>query len=343
MTPAAYSWSLTYGKGFTCRRHHSFYGIPILLLLSIGTPYLAQAHTEMTFNADSAYYFIQQQVALGPRVPNTVAHRACKRCLKKELKKYDPKLVVQKFKSLAFNGQRLQLYNLVASFNPAAAKRLLLATHWDTHPFADKDFKDQGKPIQGANDGASGVGILLEIARNIHQLLPAAIGIDIIFFDGEDYGPPADYPGPSAQKKFFWCLGSQFWCSYPHTTPYRPDYGILLDMVGGKAATFYLEGWSAQHAKDKVSLIWHKAAKLGYGQYFIHQPSGCYILDDHYFITTYRNIPMVLIIDHRPSPQHCFKAYHHTHADQIENINTKALQAVGETLLHVIKDFTAAS
>jgi glutaminyl-peptide cyclotransferase len=294
------------------------------------------------FCSDSAYYFIQRQIEIGSRVPNTQAHQTCKKYLKETLKKFGAQLSVQKFKTKAFDGTVLQLYNLIASFNPIATKRLLLAAHWDTRPFADKDKNQTQKPIQGANDGASGVGILLEIARLTNQHPLQQIGIDIILFDGEDYGVPADHSTTPAQRNTFWCLGSQFWCKYPHTSNYQAKYGILLDMVGHPQATFYKEGWSEHYAPKQVKIIWRTAARLGHKNYFINRPSHNYITDDHYFINKYRNIPTVNIIDHSHSEEGCFKPYHHTHMDTIDHIDKRTLQAVGETVLQLIYDFENA-
>ncbi|ACE06148.1 hypothetical protein Aasi_0768 [Candidatus Amoebophilus asiaticus 5a2] len=321
-------------------------GYLLLYLITIKDTYIYLGNTSTTekyinkpslhFNTDSAHYFIQQQVNLGPRVPNTTAHKTCKAYLKQQLKEYADKVYVQKFQATAFNGVKLELYNIIASFNEACTHRILLAAHWDTRPFADKDTNSKQKPILGANDGASGVGILLELARNIKQVSLKNVGIDIILFDGEDYGPPQGYQKQLTNRAIFWCLGSQFWSQHPHKDNYTAHYGILLDMVGSKKATFYKEAWSVYYANKYTNSIWNTAQALGHGYYFINQASQNYILDDHYFVNKYAHIPMVNIIDHHPTSKGCFPSYHHTHADHLNLIDKGTLQAVGETVLKVI-------
>src|SRR6185437_14300166 len=183
-----------------------------------------------TFNADSAYYYTEKQVAFGPRVPNTVAHDLCGDYLIAQLKKDSFQVSVQQFRATAFDGKSLDLRNIIASINPKAQKRIILSSHWDTRPFADQDSTDPKKPIDGANDGASGVGTLLEVARAIkaYGKLPS-VGIDIILFDGEDYGAPSWFTGDGSNT---YCLGSQYWAK---NNPAPAYFGVLLDMEIGRA------------------------------------------------------------------------------------------------------------
>jgi len=289
-----------------------------------------------TFKVDSAYLFIQQQVNFGPRVPNTAAHRACAAYLQTTLQRFGGKVQVQAFTTKAFNGKLLHLQNIIASFNTTCSKRILLAAHWDTRPFADKGVLHQDLPIDGANDGASGVGVLLEIARIISQIAPSTVGVDIIFFDGEDYGEPHGYSKSIANNTIFWCLGSQHWSKHKHQKNYTAAYGILLDMVGAADATFYREHYTMYYAPKIARKVWDKANQLGHGQYFIPQNSKGLIWDDHLFVNTDARIPMINIIDHAPGSDDFFPAYHHTHEDKLQLIDKKTLKAVGETLLYVI-------
>jgi len=288
-----------------------------------------------SFEAAIAYQHIQQQVSMGPRVPNTAAHRLCAAYLHQTLAALGAQVHVQHFQAQAFDGTMLQLQNIIARFNPTCPQRILLAAHWDTRPFADKDTQCPTQPIQGANDGASGVGVLLAIAQVVSSHPLEDLGLDIILFDGEDYGAPHS-TAPTAQDATYWCLGAQYWASHPHVPHYTATYGILLDMVGAPGATFYREHYSMLYADSIVRKIWSTACQLGYAQYFIPQNSQGAIWDDHVWVNQLARIPMVDIIDHWPMADPVFKAYHHTHADNLALIDKATLQAVGDTLLHVL-------
>ncbi len=295
--------------------------------------------TVPSFNNDSAYIFIEKQVKFGPRVPNTDSHKLCASYLINKLKSYEADVTVQEFVEQAYNGQMLNLKNIIGSYNPEAKKRVLLAAHWDTRPFADKDTDRRNEPIDGANDGASGVGVLLEIARTMSKNELPNIGIDIIFFDGEDYGEHEDLENPpmkNGRVKIWWCLGSQYWAANPHKTNYSAFYGILLDMVGGHNAQFYKEGGSMQFAPKVVQKVWNTARSLGYSNYFINTNSSG-IIDDHIFVSRDAKIPMIDIVEYdQSSPTFYFGDYHHTHKDNLSVINRQTLQAVGETVLYTI-------
>jgi glutaminyl-peptide cyclotransferase len=290
------------------------------------------------FNADSAYFIIQKQVAFGPRIPNTRAHLNCGDYLIGKLKNYDARVVVQEFQEPAYSGEILNLRNIIASFNPDQSKRILLAAHWDTRPMADKDATGMNGPIDGANDGASGVGVLLEIARILSLMPPKDIGVDIILFDGEDYGEPDTYPSHALSEpgKIWWCLGSQYWSNNKHVPNYMAYYGILLDMVGAKNAHFYKEGGSMQYAGRIVNKVWKAAAQIGYQNYFIQQNSPG-ITDDHIFINRNAKIPTIDIVDYDPGSEDSdFPFYQHTHSDNLSLIDTNTLKAVGQTLMYVL-------
>jgi glutaminyl-peptide cyclotransferase len=298
-------------------------------------PPAAAAMNVPDFNADSAYQFVARQVAFGPRVPNTPAHRATGDWLIRTLEEYGAKVQVQPFQAKAYNGQQLDLRNIIASYNPQANRRILLAAHWDTRPFADKDEVDPKKPIDGANDGASGVGVLLEIARQLGQAAGSgpAVGVDLIFFDGEDYGQPE---GGNLQVQDDWALGSQHWSANKHKPNYTAAYGILLDMVGAKGARFAREEYSRRFAQDVVQKVWNTANRIGYSDYFVYQDSPG-IIDDHYYVNTTGNIRMIDIIQYDPvSADGYFADYHHTHQDNLDLIDPRTLKAVGQTVLHVL-------
>jgi hypothetical protein len=285
------------------------------------------------FNPDSAYAFIQKQVDFGPRVPETPAHAATKTWLIEKLEEYSFSVQTQDFEAKTYDGLTWDLSNIIASYNPQATKRILLAAHWDSRRIADKDTERLDEPIDGANDGASGVGVLLEIARTIaSQGLKPDVGIDIILFDGEDDGEP-EQASSRDNSQIWWCLGSQYWSKNKHVPNYSAYYGILVDLVGAKGARFFREGYSRQYASGILKKVWDNAAQIGQGDFFVNRDSP-EILDDHVFVNANAGIPMIDIIEF--SPDYGFGHYHHTHGDNMEVIDRRTLQAVGETVLFTI-------
>ena len=289
-----------------------------------------------TFNEDSAFAFVQKQVDFGPRVPNTAAHGFAGDYLINQLEAFGAKVKVQAFEETTFDGERLSLRNIMGQFNPTAKKRILLAAHWDTRPYADKDLNEPDKPADGANDGASGVGVLLELARVIGKEQPN-VGVDILFFDGEDWGEKNNQGNiikPPNHLESWWALGSQYWSK--NKGNYHAFYGILLDMVGAKGSQFHVEGYSNQYAPNIVKKVWKTANEIGFSNYFIYQPQGG-INDDHVYVNQHAKIPMIDIVHFDPDPAvGYFGDYHHTLKDNMEIIDRRTLKAVGQTILHVL-------
>ncbi|SKB73615.1 Peptidase family M28 [Macellibacteroides fermentans] len=285
------------------------------------------------FDADSAWVFVENQVKFGPRVPNSEAHVACGNYLTSELKRFGAQVYEQEATLTAYNGTQLKAKNIIGSYNPENSKRVLLFAHWDSRPYADhdKDPANQMKPIDGADDGASGVGVLLEMARQFSIKSPA-IGIDIIFFDAEDYGTPEFV---KEYKENTWCLGAQFWAKNPHVKGYKADFGILLDMVGAKNASFFKEATSMRYAPQIVEEVWSTARDLGYGKFFINAEGGA-ITDDHQYVILGRNIPCIDIIYTDPESDNGFGPHWHTQNDTMDNIDRETLKAVGQTVLQVV-------
>jgi glutaminyl-peptide cyclotransferase len=279
-----------------------------------------------SFNPDSAYSFVQEQVDFGPRIPNTSAHTAAGDQIIARLENYGAKVKVQSFEATTYDGVTLALRNIMGSFNPAAKKRILLAAHWDTRPWASKDKEEPNSTFDGANDGASGVAVLLEIARTIQASNPPEVGIDLLFFDGEDWGQEGN------GRSDTWCLGSQYWAK--NKGGYAAYYGILLDMVGGKNAQFPYEGISRKMAKKILTHVWTQAADIGYSKYFIPRKEG-EITDDHYYVNNIAKIPMIDILHWEPEFGY-FGDWHHTLKDDMSLIDKNTLKAVGQTVMQVV-------
>jgi hypothetical protein len=290
------------------------------------------ARPELPFSADSAYAYTARQVAFGPRVPGTAEHAACADWLASQLGNWADTVMEQRFEARAWDGTLLPLRNLIGVFQPEAKRRVLLCAHWDTRPVADEDSTRRDEPIPGADDGASGVAVLLELARQLHLRDPG-YGVDILLLDGEDYGN-ADYEDS-------YCLGSQYWGRQPHVPDYNAEFGILLDMVGGEGATFYREGISMHFAPDVVERVWRAAATAGHRSYFVYnQEPFPPLTDDHLYINRLRGIPTIDIIPYDRHQPKGFGAFWHTHDDNMGRISRRTLQAVGETLSVVLWDET---
>jgi Peptidase family M28 len=291
------------------------------------------------FNGQSAFDFVAAQVEFGPRVPGSESHEKCKLWLQEQMEAFagDSNVVIQQGKARLFNNKIINLQNIIVQFNPHIKKRILLMAHWDTRMFADHD-PDKGKrkqPVLGANDGGSGVGILLEVARVLNSNPLKNIGVDIILFDAEDQGTPDNMGYNKGRDSYLtWCLGSQFWSKNKHRNDASYKYGILLDMVGDKEAIFPKEGYSRQYASRIVKEVWQEAKKAGYGNYFVSK-NGNEITDDHYFVNTLANIPSIDVI-HYNSAGGGFGKTWHTHDDNMNNISESTLKAVGQTVLRML-------
>ena len=284
------------------------------------------------FNPDSAYYFVEKQVSFGPRVISSNPWKNCAIWLEKKFKTYTPNVLVQEAPITTYDGKKHTLKNIIASFSPEKNNRIALFAHWDSRHIADHDTKNQDAPILGANDGGSGVGVLLELARQFSIKNPN-IGVDIILFDAEDYGQPEDSKFPIMQDS--WCLGSQYWSKNLHKPNYYARYGILLDMVGAKNATFRKEEISSYYAPNILEKVWRKANQLGYGNHFVFE-NAKQIVDDHLYVNQITGIPTIDIIEYDPATESNFNKHWHTHKDDMDNIDKNTLNAVGQTLLEVI-------
>jgi len=281
------------------------------------------------FSADSAYAFVVKQLSFGPRVPNTPGHVACGDWFIETFKRYGATVTVQAATLTDHKGQKLQARNIIASYNPDAPDRILLSAHWDSRPVSDMDPHVKDKPVMGANDGASGVAVLLEIARNLQAKNPG-IGVDLILWDAEDGGDP------NSNNPDTYCLGSQYWGKNPHKPGYKARYGVNLDMVGASGAVFPQEGYSRQYAQGPMDKIWQTGHALGYGQYFSFQPAPP-ITDDHYYMSKVGGVNSLDIIHlNLDGTGSLFFEHWHTQRDDISTIDPNTLKAVGQTLLQVL-------
>ena len=288
------------------------------------------------FNGDSAYAYVERQLAFGPRVPNSKGHMDCAVWLVQQLQQCGAKVELQKGTLLNYASRPQQIINIIGHFAPDnAGDRILLFAHYDTRAWCDEEelYEDRLYNVPGANDGASGVAVLLEVARQLGQD-SLTKPVDIVFFDCEDQGTPHIYTGP--QREDTWCLGSQlFAMNYPNR-PERYRFGILLDMVGAPNAVFPREMFSMRYAQNYVEMIWRHAHALGYGRYFSDKGSFP-ITDDHYYLNL-AGIPCVDIIHYDAHNGTGFADWWHTRQDDIQNVDRNTLQAVGEVVMAAIED-----
>ena len=292
------------------------------------------------FCADSAYAYIEKQMSFGPRVPNSKGHNDCAVWLIQKLRSFGAEVELQRGQMPDYRGHMQQIYNIIAHFTPSSSPRILLGAHYDTRPWCDEEenYSDRFYNVPGANDGASGVGVLLEVARQIGLKVAdstLSTPVDIIFFDVEDMGTPHFYTGE--EREDTWCLGSQLWATnYAQKgaeVPYQ--FGVVLDMVGAPDAVFPLEMYSTNYAGNYQQQIWRSAEQLGYGALFTYQQSYP-ITDDHYYINYIAGIPCVDVIHYDIRNATGFASWWHTRNDDMSNISKATLQAVGEVVMSQI-------
>ncbi len=317
------------------------------------------------FCADSAFAFCEAQCEFGPRTMNSQAHEDCGAWIMEKFKSYGMSVTPQKALLKGYDGTMLRATNIIASYRPDLTDRILICAHWDSRPWADNDPDESNwhKPVLAANDGASGVAVMLEIARLLNlrseecgvrsentsaadsmgikgnhnsqfSILNSQFGIDFLCFDAEDWGFPqweeANDPGDT------WALGAQYWAANPHVDGYKARYGILLDMVGGQGAQFYQEQQSLRYARSIVDKVWRASQVVGFGSFFPTR-EGVGITDDHLPVNRVAKIPCIDIIPYYPDcAQSSFGPTWHTVNDDMAHIDRNTLQAVGQTLVQVL-------
>lgn len=284
------------------------------------------------FCADSAYAYTDAQCQYGPRVMNSAAHDSCGDYIASKFETFGCTVYNQYADSRLHDGTAIKMRNIIASFNPAAPARIIISGHWDSRPWADNDPDDanHNTPIDGANDGACSIGVMLELARQLQLTADTAklnVGVDFICWDAEDAGVSG------MENESTWCLGSQYWSGKRHIDGYTARYGINLDMVGGDKTVFAREQFSLSYAPSIVDKVWGAAQRIGYSKYFVYDDGGA-ITDDHIQVNQ-GGIPCIDVIGTDPE-NGSFPATWHTKADNMSNISKSTLKAVGQTMLEVI-------
>jgi len=287
----------------------------------------------LDFDSDSAYSYIAEQLSFGPRVPNTPAHDSCAIYLKNKLKSYKANVYFQKADVKKYDSTTMHIVNIIGEFYPEKQRRIVLYSHWDSRFYADGelDSANRNHPIPGANDGASGISILLEIARQITKKEPN-VGVDIIFFDAEDQGQPLSENNFDEKS---WSLGAQYWAMHPHKKNYQAFLGINIDLVGANHAMFCREDNSRYFDNFTVKRLWEFAKKLGYADYFYDNLTRP-IINDHVFINEIAGIKSILIVDNRPGHFIPYFKEWHTSKDNLNVIDKNTLNAVGNVLMQYI-------
>jgi Zn-dependent M28 family amino/carboxypeptidase len=312
-----------------------------MLLVACGTTKKSQSEDQkavnVMFSADSAYAFCAAQCQYGPRTMNSEAHEKCGEWIAEKFRQYGCEVELQRADLKGYDGTILKSTNIIAkSQKQSTGPRILICAHWDSRPWADNDPDSANwrKPVMAANDGASGVAVMLEIARLLQENDSASMAVDFICFDAEDWGIPQWENDGDADS---WALGAQYWAEHcPKDIANSYQYGILLDMVGGQSARFYQEYFSMKYARNIVEKVWQAASAAGYGSYFPAKDGGG-VTDDHLPVNEKAGIPCIDIINHYPDcEQSSFGPTWHTISDDMQHIDKNTLQAVGQTLVQLL-------
>ncbi|HYC52061.1 MAG TPA: M28 family peptidase [Gemmatimonadaceae bacterium] len=291
------------------------------------------------FNGDSALAYANVQVAFGPRVPGTPAHVQAGDWIVAQMRQRADSVEVQEWTHVTQSGQRLPMRNIIARFAPERTSRVLYVTHWDTRPTADSDrnLGARQRPIPGANDGASGVGLFVALADALRKSTPS-VGVDLLFVDGEDWGQFEDVSDTTKNKDVL--IGSQY---FARTMPasYMPIFGVVWDMIGDASLQIFQEGHSVNSAPEVVARVWGVARELGYDRYFQAQTIAP-ITDDHVpFIRKGLRVIDVIDIDYcSDGSTGCggdnTRNLHHTQGDTMDKLSAKSLQVVGDVALTLV-------
>ena len=298
---------------------HYIYLMIFLIASSIG----CQSRIPV-FNGNAAFTHLVAQCDFGPRNPGSVGHQKALDYFLNVLTTLADTVSTQSFTEIMPRSkQKVEMHNIIAQFNPKAKKQIMISAHWDTRPWGDRSLsimrKDQ--PILGANDGASGVAILLELAKVLHDN-PQKIGVNLVLFDAEDFGSSGD--------SWSYCKGSQYFAKNLPIT--LPEYAINLDMVGDANLEIYIERISYKQNPSLVLDLWGLAEELKLSGF--KKMAKYSIFDDHVPLYELAGIPAVDIIDFDYPDEKT--NYHHTYNDIVENCSPESLRQVGTLMVHHI-------
>jgi glutaminyl-peptide cyclotransferase len=292
----------------------------ILLALALLAACRESTPRAREFDGPSAFKYIETQVAFGPRIPGTEAHRRMAGWLDSLLRQRADTVIAQSWTHVTAAGDSLPLTNFIARFNPGASKRLLFLAHWDSRPTADSPLStDSTQPVLGANDGGSGVAALLGVA-DVLKRTPPAIGVDLLFDDGEDYGDFTKTPKDVL-------IGSRYYAAHQLPGP-QPLYAVLFDLVADKDLQIFQEGNSLIGAPEVVELVWNTAKDLGYGGTFVATPKHT-LIDDHVELQK-AGIRAIDVVDFD------YPAWH-TKYDTIDKVSATSLQIVGDVAVALVR------
>jgi hypothetical protein len=275
------------------------------------------------FNGEAALRYVEQQLAFGPRIPGTEGHRRMAAWLDSLLRTRTDSVVAQRWTHVTRQGDSLPMVNLIARFNPAAEVRIMFLAHWDTRPRADGHAStDSLAPVMGANDGGSGVAVLLGMADAL-KAVPPAVGVDLLFVDGEDYG---DFGSDTDVL-----IGSRYYAEHLLPGP-KPRFAILLDMVGDRSLQLPPETLSQTAAPEVVDLVWDLARRMGHGDIFTTK-DGIELTDDHVPLQRV-GIHAIDVIDFTYGPNN---DWHHSTEDTIDKVSAASLKVVGDVMMGVVR------
>lgn len=293
--------------------------LPFALLLAACDT--ADAPERPRFDGAAALAYVQEQLAFGPRIPGTEGHRRMGDWLVQQLGQRADTVIEQTWTHVTATGDSLPMRNVLARFRPDAPRRVLYVAHWDTRPISDKaaDPARRNEPVPGANDGASGVALLLAIADQL-KASPPSVGVDLLFVDGEDYG--------NFDRDEDVLIGSTYFAGNLPDPDYEPLLGVVWDMIGDASLAIYQEGYSLRAAPEVVDRVWRTARDLGYGHVFLEYSQGG-VTDDHIPLQR-AGLRVINVIDLDYPP-------HHTPDDTLDKVSASSLQIVGEVAMAVIR------